>query len=152
VPNGYNWLKLGHIVAVILWLGGVSALTAVSAMLLRADRAAFRSFIREAGFYGPVVIGPASLITLLTGLVMAGMTGTFRMPWVQIGFGGIVFHFVFAPVVIRRAQIRVDQLLLIPSTDERLLRSAARRVIWLSLVYLVVLLSVVSVMVLKPAV
>jgi uncharacterized membrane protein len=151
VSNGYNWLKFAHVVAVIFWLGGASALTTVSALLVGSDRGAYKNFIREAGFYGPVVIGPASLVTLLTGLVMAGMTGLFRMPWVQVGFAGIVFHFVFGPVLIRRAQLQVDRLLALPTTDEALLRSATRRVVWLSLIYQLVMLAVVGVMIFKPA-
>jgi hypothetical protein len=150
MSSGYNWLKLGHVVAVILWLGGATALTAASAMLLRSDRTAYRSFMREAGFYGPIVIGPASLITLLTGLIMAGMTGMFRMPWVQIGFGGIVVHFIAGPVLLRRAGMHVDRLLSAPVTDEPLLRSAGRRMIGLSVAYLLIMLGVVAVMVLKP--
>src|SRR5262245_35277034 len=124
----YGWFKVLHIVAVIVWVGGSVTLGFVTGALLKAkDRAAARGFLKEAGFFGPVIIGPASLLTLLTGLAMAFITRSFSALWVQIGFGGIVLHFVLGAGFIRAAGNRIGHLLDEPNVDDAALAAAATR-------------------------
>ena len=148
--NAYGWLKVAHVVAVIVWLGGSMALGALTGSFLRAgERAALSVYFKEAGFYGPMIVGPASLLTLLTGLGMAFMTRSFGALWVQIGFGGIVLHFVLGAGLIRAASMRVGQILNGPE-DRAALAAAGKRLRILNLLYLLLMFSVVAVMVLKP--
>ncbi len=148
--SGYDWLKLGHVLGVIVWLGGSLTLTVLGSMLARADDpTVLKAFNKQASFYGPVVVGPASLLTLLTGLGLAGIGGFFRSPFVHIGFLGIVIHFIFGPVLMRRSALRIDAILSAPQLDKAALRQASGRLTLLSLIYLTVMLVVVVTMVLK---
>ena len=148
--NTYGWLKVAHVVAVIVWLGGSMALGVLTASFIRAgERGALAVYFREAGFYGPMIVGPSSLLTLLTGLGMAFMTRSYTELWVQIGFGGIVLHFIVGAGLIRVAAMRVQQSLA-GQGDPAELAAAGKRLRVLNLVYLLVLFGVVAVMVLKP--
>ena len=147
----YGLLKFAHVAAVIVWLGGSLALAAVMGALAKEEnRAIPAAFLREASFYGPIIMGPASLVTLLTGLGMALITRQFGALWVQIGFGGILVHFVMGPGLIRAATLHLEHLLSGPSVELTSLNAARRRLRNLNLIYLVVLFAVVAAMVLKP--
>jgi uncharacterized membrane protein len=149
VTDGYGWLKLAHVAAVIVWLGGSLALSVLTAAFLRAgNRAVLELFFREAGFFGPMIVGPASLLAFLTGLLMAMVSRSFGFLWVQIGFAGIVMHFVLGAGLIRAASVRVQHA--IAATDDDALHSAGRRLRMLNVIYLLLLGIVVAAMVLKP--
>ena len=91
MSNGYLWLKFGHILGVIVWLGGSFALTVLSALLAGANEPrALRALNRQAAFYGPVVIGSSSMLVLLTGLVIGQaveQTGLQPLTGGRIGHG-----------------------------------------------------------------
>jgi uncharacterized membrane protein len=150
--NTYVLLKLVHVVSVIAWLGGALAISLLTWRIARAgDRGALATLMRHAAFVGPAVFGPASLLTLLTGIgmVVGGRVDPSAL-WVQWGFAGIVVHFLFGPLVLRRAGIRLGQA--VAEGDDVRLAAAGRQVGRLNAIYLVLLLSVVAVMVLKPTV
>ena len=151
MTNGYSWLKLAHVLAVIVWIGGSLVLSFLTRAFIRSgNRDAAALFFREAGFYGPMIVGPSSLLVFFTGLGMAAMARVFGARWVQIGFVGIVLHFILGAGLIRAASIRLQNALAGPANDVAALRSAARRLSLLNVTYLLVLLVVVAVMVLKP--
>ena len=146
----YALLKFVHVLSVIIWLG-----TALTANLLTwrvartGDREALSLLFRHTSFLGPRLVGPAALVTLLSGLgmVFAGRVDPQAL-WVQWGFGGIVVHFLFAPIFLRRAGMQLYQA--ISDGDEQRFAAARRRVGRLGAVYLAILLSVVGAMVMKP--
>jgi len=146
----YALLKLVHVLSVIVWLG-----TALTANLLTwrvartGDRAALSLLFRHTSFLGPRLVGPSALVTLLSGLgmVMAGRVDPEAL-WIQWGFGGIVAHFLFGPIFLRRAGMQLYQA--IGDGDEQRFTAARRRVGRLGVVYLAILLSVVGAMVMKP--
>lgn len=148
--NTYALLKLVHVVAVVAWLGGALTISLLTWRIARtADRVALASLQGHAAFIGPAVFGPASLLTLLTGI---GMMVNGRLDhsalWIQWGFGGIVAHFLFGPLVLRRAGIRLAQAA--AGGDDARLTAARRQLGRLNAIYLALLFSVVAAMVLKP--
>jgi uncharacterized membrane protein len=150
--NTYAVLKLLHILAVIAWLGGSLNMTLLTWRITRAgDGAALATLQRHAAFVGPALIGPASVLTLVTGIgmVVAGGVDPGAL-WVQWGMAGIVIHFLFGPLFLRRAGIRLGQAT--AAGDSTRIADARRRLGQLSAIYLVLLLSVVSAMVLKPTI
>lgn len=125
-------------------------MSVLAGVLLRGnERAPLAAYFRAAGFYGPVVVGPSSLLTLMTGLAMAFISRAFTALWVQIGFAGIVLHFILGAGLIRIAALRVQRLVQ-EGPDPVLLGAAARRLRVLNAIYLLMLFLVVGVMVLKP--
>jgi len=150
--NVYNVLKFLHVVSVIVWVGGVAALS-VLGWLLRGERnrETLKVVLPELTMYGQRIIGPASVIVLLTGLAMVGMAkigfGTF---WVLWGFGGVVLHIFMGALVIRKRTMTVGQLASASTGDDVALVTASRKLWHAQLLYLLILASVVYAMVLKP--
>ncbi len=146
----YALLKLIHVLSVIVWLGVALTANLLTWRIARTgDRAALSLLFRHTGFLGPRLVGPAALVTLLSGIGMIAAGGINPGAlWVQWGFGGIVVHFLFAPIVLRRAGMQLYQAT--ADGDDARLAAARRRVARLSAVYLAILLSVVGAMVVKP--
>ncbi len=68
----YTLFKFIHVAAVIIWIGGVFALTVINARLAgEKEQVALLSLSRLSNFYGKVVIGPAAIITLIAGIATA---------------------------------------------------------------------------------
>jgi hypothetical protein len=148
--NTYALLKLVHVVSVIAWLGGALTISLLTWRVARAvDRVALASLMKHAAFIGPTIFGSASGLTLLTGI---GMVVSGRLDhsalWIQWGFAGIVAHFLFGPLLLRRAGIRLGEAL--AAEDDLRLAAARRRLGRLNAVYLALLFSVVGAMVLRP--
>ena len=150
--SAYGILKFLHVLSVIVWVGGVTSLSVVTWRVRRErNREILASLLRYATSYGQTIVGPASLIVLLTGLPMVG-TGHigFSTLWVVWGFGGILLHFLIGAFVLRKRTFELAQLASTSAGDEVALLAAARRLWVTQLIYLAVLASVVGAMVLKP--
>ena len=148
--NTYLILKLVHVLSVIVWVGGALTANVLVWRVARAgDRATLSTLLGSMSIVGRRMTGPASIMTLLTGL---GMLTTGSMDpgslWIQWGFGGIVIHFLFGPILLRKAGMELYASL--AGSDEGRFTAARRRVERLNVAYLAILLSVVAVMVLKP--
>ena len=110
--NAYGILKFLHVLSVVVWVGGIAALSVV-AWRLRSERnrEVLAALLRQASFFGQRVAGPASFIVLLTGLMMVGMAhigfGTF---WVLWGFAGLTAHFWIGATALRRRNNALLQL------------------------------------------
>jgi len=149
----YRLLKFLHLAAVTLWIGGAFTTAVLIRRVTQArDRAMLASLLRHTGFYGRAVVGPASLLTLVSGLGMLAVLGLrpHELPWIQWGFAGILGHFVLAAGFIRRATARLAALATAPEEDAGGLDVAMRRLGLLNTMYLGLLLSVVGAMALKP--
>jgi putative copper export protein len=60
-----------HLLAAIVWLGGVVALNILQLQVGRGpDRAALGPVLRRSDLYGRAVIAPAGAMTLLTGILL----------------------------------------------------------------------------------
>src|ERR1700738_2139745 len=103
VLNAYGVLKFLHVLSVVVWVGGVAALSLVAWRLRNErNREALTALVRQASWFGERVAGPASFVVLLTGPMMVGMAhigfGTF---WVLWGFAGLTAHFWIGATVLR---------------------------------------------------
>ena len=150
--NAYGFLKLLHVVSVIVWVGGVAALSVVAwRMRNERNRPVLTALLRQASTYGERVAGPASFIVLLTGPMMVGMAhigfGTF---WVLLGFAGLTAHFWIGATALRRRTSALLQLSSNGSGDDAAILVAARRLWSAQLIYLAIMAAVVAAMVLKP--
>lgn len=153
MPGWYAILKVVHVLAVVVWVGGAIALAGVTMRLQRAgDRATLAAFIPQAGRYGHTMGAPASLLVLLTGIAMVivGNVG-FRPLWVSWGFAGIVLHFVFGALVLRKRNIALAAAAAASPVDEGRIADAGSRLRVATAVYLLIMASVIVVMVFKPS-
>jgi uncharacterized membrane protein len=150
--NAYNWLKFLHVLSVIIWIGGITALAVVTWRVARErNRAALEELLGQATVYGQRIVGPASGVVLLSGLAMVGMAhigfGTF---WVVWGYAGILVHGVTGGVFLRKHITELTQIASAPAGDDAALIGAARRLWTTQLIYLLLLATVVAAMILKP--
>jgi Predicted integral membrane protein (DUF2269) len=114
------------------------------------NRETLAVILRQATSFGQMIVGPASIIVLLTGLPMVGVAHIgFRTFWVLWGFTGLLLHFLLGGFVLRK---RATEVLRLASTrgDDAELLNASRRWWRAQLLYLAVLAAVVAAMVLKP--
>jgi len=148
----YGILKVVHVLSVVVWIGGATALAAVTARLIRArDRATLAALLPHSIRFGQTMGGPSSVLVLLTGIAMVivGKIG-FRPLWVSWGFMGILLHFVFGAVVMRKRTMHLAAALSATPPDDARIAAAGRSVRVGTLIYLLIMTSVIVVMVLKP--
>ena len=150
--NAYTILKFLHVLSVVIWIGGLAALAVASWRIARErNRVALALVVRQAVSYGQVVVGPAALVALLTGLAMVRIGhvgfGTF---WVWFGYGGVVVHGLMGGFLIRKRAAEVTQLASAAGGDDDALLTAARRLWNTQLVYLILFAVIIAAMVLKP--
>jgi uncharacterized membrane protein len=149
--SAYGLLKLVHVVSVIVWIGGVSALWVVAIRLGRGgEHAALARVLPIATRYGQTIAGPASILVLVTGIAMM-IVGHLGSPlWVRLGFIGILVHFVFGATLIRRNFMTLGRLSTTSPPDDARLAVILRRTTLTNWIYLLLMVSVIAVMVLKP--
>ena len=149
----YEFLKLVHVVAVIIWVGGVFMLGVVSERAQRAkDEATVLGITRIGEFVGKAGFNPVGIITLVAGIwmVIENDAIEFSDAWISLGFLGVALGaglgMAFYPKVIRRVQdaIAADGLL---SNDTLTALRTYRLVSSLEWVFLII---VVWAMVVKP--
>jgi hypothetical protein len=94
----YALLKLAHVVAVIASLGGALTMSLLSWRIVRAgDRNGLAAVQRHAAFVGPALYGPASTLTLLTGI---GMVASGRLDAIYLGLlASVVAAMVLKPTL-----------------------------------------------------
>lgn len=152
VLNAYGVLKVLHVLSVVVWVGGVTALSIVTWRLrMERNREVLAALLRQATPYGQRVAGPASFIVLLTGPMMVGMahigSGTF---WVLWGFAALTAHFWIGATALRRRTGALLQLASAGSGDDAAIVAASRGLWSAQLIYLAIMAAVVAAMVLKP--
>lgn len=150
--NLYGVLKFLHVVSVVLWIGGVTALWLVTLRMARAgDYAAVTRLQPVVTRYGQSVVGPASGIVLITGIWMAVIGELLPTPWVAIGFTGILIHFILGATLVRRNWMQLGKLAADPARDDARFRAIVSRTAVTSSIYLLVMIAVIAAMVLKPS-
>jgi uncharacterized membrane protein len=152
VLNAYGVLKFLHLLSVVVWVGGIAALSLVAWRLRNErNREVLAALLKQAAFFGQRIAGPASFIVLLTGPMMVGMAhigfGTF---WVLWGFAGLTAHFWIGATALRRRTTALLQLASAGSGDDAAILAGARRLWSAQLIYLAIMAAVVAAMVLKP--
>jgi len=148
----YAILKVVHVLSVVVWIGGATALAAVTARLLRTgDRATLAAFVPHSIKFGQTMGGPSSLLVLATGIAMVivGKVG-FRPLWVSWGFAAILLQIVFGAFVMRKRTMNLSAALAATPSDEARVADAGRSLRVGTLIYLLIMTSAIVVMVLKP--
>jgi uncharacterized membrane protein len=143
-----NLFKFLHVLAVIVWIGGVLTVNVLQVLVARGhDRAAQASLLRLGDLYGRVVIGPAAALTLLTGVVRVEQIGVgYGTFWVAWGIAAIVASIALGATLIRANNAALGRL----AADDPLWPSRLRRAATLYGVNLLLLLSALWAMEFKP--
>ena len=147
----YLSLKFVHILAVIVWLGGLVCVGIVNLRLARTtERSLQAALASQNEFLGARVIAPAAGLTLLAGLAIV-VVGHLGLPlWVIWGLGALVLSMLLGATLLRRATVELRERLASDSASDREVASVQRRLAMLHGVNLAVLVSAMWAMVFKP--
>ena len=150
--NAYTFLKFLHVLSVVFWIGGVSALAFVGWRAAKErNRVLLTALLQQGMTYGQRVVAPSAGIVLLSGLALVGIGHIgFVTFWVWFGYGGVLVHFVLGGFMIQRRSGELKQLAAAPSGDDVALIAAARRLRNTQIVYLILFAIVIAAMVMKP--
>ena len=148
----YLWLKFVHVVAAVVSVGGFFALTVLNARIARAgEPAAAAALGQQSEVFGRTVLGPAMGILLIAGLWMAGQFGIpFTDLWIVWGLVGFVLFVLLGVVGLGRAGAELGEVARTAGANDPRVDALRQRMSLLSWLSLLVLLSVIWAMVLKP--
>lgn len=148
----YTLFKFLHIVGAIGWLGGFLAFSIISTRSARekdpAVLAAMEQLMRANGMF---VIGPASGLTLLAGMVMLAVSNLGAPLWVIWGLAAIVVSLALGIALIGPTNRKLHAAITAASPDEARLYALRQRLVVFNSLNLLVLLSAVWAMVTKPS-
>lgn len=108
----YEWLLFLHIVAAMVWVGGLVALTVLAAHVLRSDnRDAVGRFVGSLRVIGPLVLAPATLALVGFGiwLVIDSEAWDFGQTWIKLALALFAAAFLVGAVFQSRAAIRAQR-------------------------------------------
>jgi uncharacterized membrane protein len=147
----YDWLLLVHVLAAMVWLGGLVALTAFATHARRSgDREAVARFIRSLRVVGPLVLAPASLLVVVFGscLVLDSPAWTIGQTWVWLAFALLGAAVLVGALFLSRTAIAAERAVAAGDHD----RAARQLGAWSWGIRLLLLLLVIATwdMVFKP--
>jgi uncharacterized membrane protein len=107
-----DWLLFGHVLAAMVWMGGITVLGALAIRVLReGDPGATGRFLGSLRRIGPVVLAPAPVLLVAFGLGLVGDSGAwhFGQRWVQIGIGLFAAAFLVGAAHQSRAALAAER-------------------------------------------
>jgi len=147
----YNWILLIHILAAMVWVGGVVVLTALVARALHdPDAEAVGRFARTLRAVGPPVLAPAPVLVLGFGiwLVVESPAWDLGQLWLQLALGLLTAALLIGVAFQSRAAIGAERA--VARGDHQAVVAQLRRWSWGSRTILVLLLVAAWAMVFKP--
>ena len=148
----YNLLKFLHIVGAIGWIGGFITFSIISARSAREKNPAVLATLEQLmRLNGMAVIGPASGLTLLAGIVMIAVSGLAISLWVIWGFAAIIVSVALGAALIGPTNKALREIAAVAEPSELRLEALRRRLVTLNIINILVLLSAVWAMVAKPS-
>jgi len=148
----YLFVKTVHIVSASLWIGGLAALLALGLWLAHHPRDALPPAVLQAArWFGGRVLVSAGLLSLLTGMSLAGQSASGLQPWMLWGLVAWLSVAVLDAVPLQRTLRRLNDWTVRPRDGDSKGGTLLFRANALLAVNLVLLLSAVAAMVFKPA-
>jgi uncharacterized membrane protein len=148
----YDLLLFVHVTGAIVWIGGALSMQVLSVRIQRLD--GLQSMANVAGhieWVGQHLYMPAAILVLLSGIggVLEGGLG-FDSVWVLWGLAGIVFSTLVGALYLGPESGRIGVLVAERGPEDGEVRTRLDRVLLVSRIELVVLISVVFAMTTKP--
>jgi uncharacterized membrane protein len=150
VAGLYTALKVIHVLAVVLWLGGATMLTILALRARGRGSEALVGIFREVALLAPRIFVPMSLVLVVTGFALLGSGGLPYRLWVILGIVGWAITFLTGIAVLTPQVKRAESLLELHGPGSEVALGQVRRVLALARIDLVVLTLIVVDMVVKP--
>lgn len=111
-PRAYDWLMFGHVLAAMLWLGGLAVLGILAAQALRqGDLASLARFAATIRLIGPRLLGPETIFVAGLG-VWLGLDSHqwhFSQFWIELAIGLLLAVLVVDAAFQSRAAIGAER-------------------------------------------
>jgi uncharacterized membrane protein len=108
----YEWLVLAHVLAAMIWIGGVVVLGAFAIRILRArEPGAVGGFLGSLRTIGPLVLAPAPVTLVAFGIALVADSDSwdFGQRWVQLALGLFAAAFLIGAAHQSRAAIAAER-------------------------------------------
>jgi uncharacterized membrane protein len=152
VASLYEWLMFFHILAAMVWVGGLVTLSLLATQALRGDQPDnVARFVRSLRLIGPL-FAPAMVLVLGLGIwmVIDSDAWTFGQGWVRLALGLFAAAFVVGALFQSRAAILAQKAVDVGDQGEAIRQ--LRRWSWGMRLILLLLLVVTWDMVFKPGI
>lgn len=148
----YLLFKFIHVLAVIIWLGGVIMMTLLNARISGAENpVALRALMGEASRIGPRVIGIAAATSLLTGIGATVSGGIpFKSLWISLGFLAVIVSIALGASLIRITTNKLTALVNEDASDTATVTALQGRLRLVNSLNILILIGAVAAMVFKP--
>lgn len=145
----YSIFKFLHVLTATAWVGGGLTLLAFNMLVVRAkgDEALFITLDMMNGL-GKTWFVPASLLTVLFGVIATTLGGMWLELWVILGLAGFTSTFLTGLLILEPTGRKIGEAMAQGRTDEAL--AAGQRLMRIARFDYTVILVVVADMVLKP--
>jgi uncharacterized membrane protein len=145
----YDWLLLVHILAAMVWLGGLAILSVIVTRVVRArDLEQARHLLGNLRVLGPLLFAPAPAVLLGAGIWLVLKGWDFGDGWVVLGLTLFAVAFLFGAILQSRAAIAAGRALAAGEQTEA--ARHLRRWSWGSRLILLLLIVATWDMTLKP--
>jgi uncharacterized membrane protein len=147
----YDWLKFVHVLAAMIWVGGLLAVGVLAIQVLRSrDRDAIARLVISLGVIGPLVFAPAMITVLGLGiwLVVDSDAWDFGQTWIWLALTLFAAAFLVGAIFQSRAAISAQRAATAGDDGEAVRQ--LRRWAWGMLLILLLLVVVTWDMVIKP--
>jgi uncharacterized membrane protein len=147
----YDWLMYLHILAAMIWVGGLLAIGLLAAQVIRSDeREVISRFVRNLGVIGPLVFAPAMIAVVGFGLwmVIDSDAWDFGQTWIWLAL--TLFGAAFLIGAVFQSRAAIDARHAAAAGEVREAVRQLRRWSWGMRLILVLLLVVTWDMVFKP--
>lgn len=147
----YTLFKFIHVVAAMVWLGGLVAVGVLNARIAReGNSAVMAALVRQSDAFGKSFIGPSMGVALVAGIVMMIVARLGFPFWIIWGIVAMVASGAIGGGAIRGTAARLGAVMATAARDDQQVVALQRRIALLNSLNILVLLSAVWMMVFRP--
>jgi uncharacterized membrane protein len=148
----YTFFKSIHVVTAVVWIGGATMIQAYALRILATDDGKRQAdFSKDSEVVGMRLFIPASLILVLAGIaMMVNADLSWGQNWVVFGLISFALSFALGAGFLGPEGGRIAELIEQEGPDSPVVKARIRRILTFSRCELVVMLTVIWAMVVKP--
>jgi uncharacterized membrane protein len=148
----YDWLKSGHVIAAVMWVGGDVMLTLLALMTLGLrDPVRLAQFAKQVSFLGKTYIPILSLMVIGFGFGLTENGGwSYSTTWIQIGIAGWAATFLIGAGYLGPSAAKIDRLIEERGPEDTEAQALIERVLRVARLDALLLLFIVFDMTAKP--
>jgi uncharacterized membrane protein len=148
----YSFFKSIHVITAVIWVGGATMIQAYAFRILRTgDGKRQADFAKDTEVVGMRLFLPASLILVIAAIaMMVNLDWSWSQNWIILGLIAFILSFVLGAGFLGPEGGRIAELIEQQGPDSPAVQARIRRILTISRCELIVLLTVVVNMVVKP--